>query len=295
MRSSDNQSSQDEISSPGVHGGATGKESSCCAKDAPAPQKASDSAKAVSDSSSKAASEETSAHSGGPVSPTKDFLAVLRARAPGKEGSSAAGGLKGSSGSKQKKGSAKTKKQGPRGDVPTVLLAVGSAYITGRLLNALMRAARGRGGPPLPGSPGMERELARLQHQLETLRVSEQDHRKEKVAWLKAKSAMQEEAAMSENRHAETLSKMEATLQSALERNNSEWGEKLKVVKDEANTKLAQVQAWQEELEKLRSEASQIRTLIEQVRSRSNSPAGRGRAQSPFSTGKENSLMASST
>ena len=100
---------------------------------------------------------------------------------------------------------------------------------------------------------------------------------------------------MAETRHAETLPKMETTLQSALERNNNEWGEKLKVVKDEANTKLAQVQAWQEELEKLRSEASQIRTLIEQVRSRSNSPAGRGRGQSPFSTGKENSLMASST
>ena len=147
----------------------------------------------------------------------------------------------------------------------------------------------------MPGSAGMERELARLQHQLQNLRDSEQEHRKEKVAWLKAKSAMQEEAAVAENRHAKTLHKMETTLQSALERNNSEWGEKLKVVKDEANTKLAQVQAWQEELEKLRSEASQIRTLIEQVRSRSNSPAGRGRGQSPFSTGKENSLMASST
>jgi archaellum component FlaC len=212
------------------------------------------------------------------------FLAALRGRAPGKE---SAGG---SGATLKKRGGASGGKGG--GDVPTVLLAVGSAYLTGRLLNTVMRALRG-GAAPAPGSAGMERELARVQQKLRALKESEQGLQREKASWLQTKSVLQEERAAAESRHADTLRQMEATLEGALSRNNAEWGQKLKSVQDEANGKLAQVQAWQEELEKLRSEASQIRTLIEQVRSRSNSPSGRGPGQSPLSTGKENSLMSS--
>merc|ERR1719396_310117 len=223
--------------------------------------------------------------------PAPGFLASLRGRAPGKEG--AEGDPAASSGGKKrggKRSSPSAKLPGVKikggGDVPTVLLAVGSAYLTGRLVNTVMRTLRG-GGAPAPGSAGMERELARVQQKLRVLRESEQELQREKASWL------QEERAAVESRHADTLRQMEATLETALSRNNAEWGQKLKAVQDEANGKLAQVQAWQEELEKLRSEASQIRTLIEQVRSRSNSPSGRGRGQSPLSAGKENSLLSS--
>merc|ERR1719396_135303 len=223
--------------------------------------------------------------------PAPGFLASLRGRAPGKEG--AEGDPAASSGGKKrggKRSSPSAKLPGVKikggGDVPTVLLAVGSAYLTGRLVNTVMRTLRG-GGAPAPGSAGMERELARVQQKLRVLRESEQELQREKASWLQAKSRLQEA------RHADTLRQMEATLETALSRNNAEWGQKLKAVQDEANGKLAQVQAWQEELEKLRSEASQIRTLIEQVRSRSNSPSGRGRGQSPLSAGKENSLLSS--
>ena len=229
--------------------------------------------------------------------PAPGFLASLRGRAPGKEG--AEGDPAASSGGKKrggKRSSPSAKLSGVKikggGDVPTVLLAVGSAYLTGRLVNTVMRTLRG-GGAPAPGSAGMERELARVQQKLRVLRESEQELQREKASWLQAKSALQEERAAAESRHADTLRQMEATLETALSRNNAEWGQKLKAVQDEANGKLAQVQAWQEELEKLRSEASQIRTLIEQVRSRSNSPSGRGRGQSPLSAGKENSLLSS--
>merc|ERR1719262_1218788 len=175
--------------------------------------------------------------------PAPGFLASLRGRAPGKEGADGdpaafSGGKK--RGGKRSAPSAKLSgvKIKGGGDVPTVLLAVGSAYLTGRLVNTVMRTLRG-GGAPAPGSAGMERELARVQQKLRVLRESEQELQREKASWLQAKSALQEE------------------------------------------------------LEKLRSEASQIRTLIEQVRSRSNSPSGRGRGQSPLSAGKENSLLSS--
>ena len=79
---------------------------------------------------------------------------------------------------------------------------------------------------------------------------------------------------------------MDAKLADALRRNNAEWRARMDEVREEADAKVAQVGAWHSELEKLRSEASQIRALIEQVRSRSNSPSA-GASRSP-GLGKEN-------
>ena len=105
-----------------------------------------------------------------------------------------------------------------------------------------------------------------MQRKLERLEAERQKLLDEQQAW----SAEKVEAA-------QQLAAMDAKLADALRRNNAEWRARMDEVREEADAKVAQVGAWHSELEKLRSEASQIRALIEQVRSRSNSPsAGAG-------------------
>ena len=114
-----------------------------------------------------------------------------------------------------------------------------------------------------------------MQRKLERLEAERQKLLEEQQAW----SAEKVEAA-------QQLAAMDAKLADALRRNNAEWRARMDEVREEADAKVAQVGAWHSELEKLRSEASQIRALIEQVRSRSNSPsAGAGRSPG---LGKEN-------